>query len=179
MTSAVDSILIQHGIAHQIWPGTPKRALPEMTPEIMQAVVEAPAGSVAPGQPWDEKRGRFVPPPPPTAEDLLAHLASLRFAAEAAGTSWDGMPVRTDRPAVTALANAAALAGAQERAMWKAPDGTFHALSGEELRRMARAAALHVQAAFRAEAATAQEIVSGCLTSMEAVAADFARRLER
>lgn len=55
-----DSILIQHGRAHEIWRGKSKSELPPFTPSLLDSIVEADSGAVNEGDQWDGVS--FTPP---------------------------------------------------------------------------------------------------------------------
>ncbi|WP_410499719.1 DUF4376 domain-containing protein [Chitinibacter sp. S2-10] len=89
-----------------------------------------------------------------TKESLIAAIASMRYDLEVAGTSWNGIPVFTDRDSRSVLTSAIVtgqLLGSWPQG-WKFADGQFRAVTGDELKAVALAVKQHVDAAFMAEA---------------------------
>lgn len=60
----IDSVLIQDGRAHQIWPGKSKTELPPLHRDFLARVVEVHAGTVAAGDLWDGYAFTTPPAPP-------------------------------------------------------------------------------------------------------------------
>lgn len=74
-----DTVLIQHGKAHEIFAG---RTLAEMAlrrhPDLVAAMVEAADGSVEVGDVWDGSAfSRPVPPVLPRGRDVFAEIDAL------------------------------------------------------------------------------------------------------
>lgn len=59
MPDPVDSILVQHGRAHEIWRNTAKSKVPPLHADLVAQIVEAPAGTVDDGDAYVD--GAFVP----------------------------------------------------------------------------------------------------------------------
>lgn len=72
--AATDSVLIQNGIAWQIWPGTAKAALPPMHAALLAQVVEVAAASVKPCDVWNGST--FSPAPTP---DVILSYGDFRL----------------------------------------------------------------------------------------------------
>ena len=71
----MDSILIQNGTAHQIWPGKAKASLPELHPSIVDQIVEVVSDTVHEKDNWDGSR--FSTPIPKVSaprRDLISEL---------------------------------------------------------------------------------------------------------
>jgi hypothetical protein len=63
----VDSILVQHGIAWEIWRDTPKDKLPPLHPDLAAQIHEAPAGTVNTGDAFDGEIFTSAPSAQPEA----------------------------------------------------------------------------------------------------------------
>lgn len=79
----VDCVLIQHGVAWEIWRNTRRNDLPPMAPELFGMVAEVPAGLVNVNDIWDGQN--FNSPPVPPAEPRLVRKALIVDRLHAAG----------------------------------------------------------------------------------------------
>jgi hypothetical protein len=71
-----DCILIQHGVAQEIWRGLSKESLSGKFPEgLLAMMVEAPAGTVNEGDVWD---GVSFAPPVVVIPDVILPYADFR-----------------------------------------------------------------------------------------------------
>lgn len=116
-------------------------------------------------------------PTPPTTEQLLEHLANLRWEAENAGTTWGDIPLPTDRERRSALKDAAD----------KMRDGTltspiavafsttvYASVTLEQLDAAVQVITLYVQKVFADAMAVSAQIIDGTLTTYEDVDATWA-----
>jgi hypothetical protein len=104
------------------------------------------------------------PADPATA--ALAVLPAIRWQRVAAGTQWNGWPVKTgpaDIPLIHAVHGSAVNGARQDGAVFKFGDGVFRALTNAQAIAMAEHVFTWVQAHFDREAALAAEIHSGDL----------------
>lgn len=100
----------------------------------------------------------------------LAALSAKRYAVETGGTTFSGMPVRTDREtsAIITAAFVSAMADPEfQIGNWKIADGVFITLDAATIFALAGAIRGHVQAAFNREAELSAEIVA--LETVEAL----------
>lgn len=91
----------------------------------------------------------------------LAELSYRRWASEVGGTTFNGMPVRTDRETsgvLTAAVVKTILNPAFTIPNWKLPDGSFITLNAAAIGALAQVVSGHVQATFDNEATLASAI---------------------
>lgn len=114
-------------------------------------------------------------PPPPTKDQLLAHLAAHRWAVETGGIQLNGMTVATDDRSKTMIMGAriAAMADPNHIANWKMPDGSWAPLDAETITAISNAVLNHVNICFEREAGVAALIEAGDITGLEGVEAAF------
>jgi hypothetical protein len=108
-------------------------------------------------------------------DELMAHLAALRYAREIGGITVAQVPVATDDRSKTMIMGAriAAASDPEFTTGWKTPDG-YVPLTAAEVIAISDAVLAHVQACFDAEAAVAAGIESDELTTAAEVSAAFA-----
>lgn len=102
-------------------------------------------------------------PAPPTAETLLAALAARRFTAEESGTTFNGLPLATDRTSQAKITAAYVKAAGDPDYMiaaWKFAPGVFAPLDAATIIAAADAMESHVQACFANEAAITAQILA-------------------
>lgn len=135
--------------------------------------VGVPSVTTMPEQPA-EIDWRAEPDPPPEVFQsrwhqvallpMLNHLAGVRYERVAAGTTWNGWPVRTlpSDESVIAAAYSAAQAGARsDTAVWKFADGVFRPLTNAQMIAMAEHVFARTQAHFDHEAALNEQLRDG------------------
>jgi hypothetical protein len=124
-----------------------------------------PAGSASIGWSWDGEA--FAPPPgPPFPEaqtQALQDLASRRYQAESAGTTFAGFPLATDPVSQAKITAAYVKASADADytiPSWKFGPGIFAPLDAATIIAAANAMEAHVQACFANEAALSGQIMA-------------------
>lgn len=87
-------------------------------------------------------------------------LAAARYAAEVAGTSVNGVHIRTDRESQALITGAAlqVLDNPEYTCQWKTETGVFVTLDASTILSVARAVRAHVQGCFDREAAVGERI---------------------
>lgn len=130
------------------------------------------AQNAGPG--WRYDGAEFTAPhePMPTAESLLAALAARRYAAEESGTTFNGLPLATDRTSQAKITAAYVKATADPEytiEAWKFAPGVFAALDAATIIAAADVMMVHVQACFANEAVISAQILAA--DSPEALAA--------
>ncbi|MEI2387472.1 DUF4376 domain-containing protein [Breoghania sp. JC706] len=146
-----------------------------------------PAGTVevpvkpGPGYEWDEASGTWIAlsRPAPTADDLKAHLAALRFDVETGGLTVGTMEIATDRDSQGKILAARVKAADDPdfTTTWKALNGWF-VLDATAIVALSDAVLAHVAACFSAEESTAQAVDAGTVTTQVEIDAAFAGALE-
>jgi hypothetical protein len=95
---------------------------------------------------------------------MLAHLATIRWQRVAAGTTWNGWPVRTlpgDEAAISAAYSAAQAGSRSDTANWKFADGIFRPLTNAQMIAMAEHVFARTQAHFDHEAVLNAQLRDG------------------
>lgn len=116
-----------------------------------------------------------IEPSPLTASDLLAALAARRYAAEEAGTTFNGFPLATDRTTQAKITAAYVKATGDPTytiAPWKFAPGVFAPLDAATIIAAANVIEAHVQACFANEAALSARILAAA-TPEELAAIDL------
>lgn len=144
----------------------PFSAIPDDVEEHGRALFQlAVAGAFGPIKP-------FVPPPPPTLEEVkagkLQQLASYRYERETAGIVIGGMTIKTDRESQSQLNSAytSLKSGLIASTEWKG-EGGWATLTLAEIEPVAQAVAAHVAACFSVERLHTDAITG--LSTVEAV----------
>lgn len=111
----------------------------------------------------------------PTKDQLLAHLATHRWAVETGGIQLNGMTVATDDRSKTMIMGAriAAMANPDHVVNWKMPDGSWVQLDAATITAISDAVLNHVNNCFEKEAEVAALIEAGDITGIEGVEAAF------
>lgn len=116
---------------------------------------------------WEAAGNVIAEPPAPTLAELkaqkLAALADRRWRAEVGGATVDGVTIQTDRDSQIKWSVVFGLAKLDPNYSvpnWKLPDGSFMALTNQQILDFSNAARLHVQGCFDHEAALAGEIAA-------------------
>jgi hypothetical protein len=115
--------------------------------------------------------------PVPTAEELAAYAADLRWRREVGGTIWNTWPVHTDRESQAKIdqeSKAIDKGLRQDGDGWKFADGVFRALTNAEFQDLEAAVYRHVKDSYALEAQVLQGIQDGTITSRADVEAAFA-----
>ncbi|PTW62042.1 uncharacterized protein DUF4376 [Breoghania corrubedonensis] len=190
--------LVIDGIARTIskvpvWSVAPQEAVEEIAETdadgetiILQPARAAVVGVIADG--WQEVEDDVFagyvrsddgtwsapPAPAPSADELKAYLASIRFDAETGGLVVDTMEIATDRDSQGKILAARVKAGAEAgfSTTWKALNGWF-ALDAAAIVALSDAVLAHVAACFAAEETVSAAIKAGDVTTREAVDAAF------
>ncbi|MEI2387628.1 DUF4376 domain-containing protein [Breoghania sp. JC706] len=177
-----------------VWSVSPQEAVEEIaemgadgTTIILQPARAAVAGVIADG--WIEVEDNVFtgyvrhddgtlsapPTPAPSADELKAYLASIRFGAETGGLVVDTMEIATDRDSQGKILAARVKAGADAdfTTTWKALNGWF-SLDAAAIVAMSDAVLAHVATCFAAEETVAAAIDAGEVTTQAAIDAAFA-----
>lgn len=136
---------------------------------------DAPAGSTLMMQEgaaigWTLSGGVLSPvaPPVPTQSQLTAYAATVRYAKETGGFSFQSHPIATDEGSQAKIGNAAlgaTVVGAGFSTDWKCSDGTFVTLNQAGMLGMATAILNFVNACYAAEAAIDAAIGADTITT--------------
>ncbi|WP_162901260.1 DUF4376 domain-containing protein [Breoghania sp. L-A4] len=112
--------------------------------------------------------------PAPLAEDLEAHLASIRYDREVAGVTVGSMEISTDRDSQAKIlaARVAAMTDPGFATTWKAANG-FFPLDAAGIVGMSDAALAHVNTCFAAEASVSALIDEEGVVDLAGVEAAF------
>lgn len=113
---------------------------------------------------------------PPTADQLKAHAAAVRYGFETGGCDWGDYRVHTDRESQgKLLAEFVAMSAGlrQDPSAWKFVNG-FAVLSNAQMSEVVFASRMHVADAYGRETAVVAAIEGGEVTTLEQVAAVFA-----
>lgn len=97
---------------------------------------------------------------------MAALIAERRYAAEVSGINLNGAPIDTSRDSQGLIAGAAlaAVIDPQYSVRWKAANGQFVELTGQQVIGVASSVRGHVQACFDREAALLAELDAGTFT---------------
>lgn len=113
--------------------------------------------------------------PEPTS--LPAYAASVRYAKETGGATWNDWPIHTDAVSQTkylAELQAITLGVRIDGDGWKFADGVFRSVSNADFPALATAARAHVHACFVREAEVLAGIAAGTITTRDEIDAAFA-----
>ena len=138
----------------------PQRSTPTKPPKLTGTQVARWTGSG-----WEILDSAPEPEPPP-APDWSALIAALRYTAETAGTTVEGMPIDTGRDS-QGLITGAALAAMLDPAYsvrWKTVTG-FVDLTSQQIIGVASAVRAFVQASFDREAVLLGAVADGSITA--------------
>lgn len=145
----------------------------------IKAGLAGPIGTAADYEAWKtakEQAEWVAKPSDEQVAELKAHVASLRYDREVAGTTWNGLPVHTDRDSqskVQAERLAITTGDRQDGDAWKFADGEVRPLTNTEFSELASAVRAHVQAAYAAEGRVIAEIDASILTTLSEVETSF------
>lgn len=109
------------------------------------------------------------------ASELIAYAKAVRYAAEVAGTTVSGAPIRTDRDTRSALleAQAAIAMDAEWSTPWELSNGAIFIVDATTLPPIVAAVAAHRRAAFVAYDGVKNAIEAGSVTTREQIDAAF------
>ena len=111
-----------------------------------------------------------------SAAELLAYAAAKRYEREIAGTTLNGLPIRTDRETRSALVEAKAAVGEDPAwtTDWKLSNGQWLTVNAALLTQIITAVAAHRKAWFAKEKQVAVAIDAGTITTPAEIDAAFA-----
>lgn len=135
-----------------------------------------PAGSAAVGWVWDGTRLAAPAAPEPTAAELVAYAADLRWQREVGGIVVEGVPVATDDRSKVMIVGArvAAEANPDWSTTWHGADGQVYPIDAPAMIAISTIVEAHVNSGFATFAQVKADIEAGALTTRQQVADAFA-----